>query len=110
MQLGKLRDVLGRLRETGAEVLAISNDGRPDAQRMAEALGNSMVVLSDPSMRVIYQYGMKGDRMPMADMGYVVIDRAGVIRARRIDRRFGEQADEILKVLRNSALATRGTE
>ena len=99
-----------RARETGAEVLAISNDGRPDAQRMAEALGHSMVVLSDPSMRVIYRYGMKGERMPMADMGYVVIDRTGVVRARTIDRRFGEHADAIVKVLRDSALATTGTE
>ena len=99
VQLGKLRDHLGRLREAGAAVFAISNDHREDARRMADELQDGAVVLSDPSMRLIYRYGMKGHRMRMADMGYVVIDRAGVVRARTIDRQFGEHADDIVKTL-----------
>ena len=105
MQLGKLRDQIGRIRATGAEVFAISNDDRENAGRMAAELRDSIRVLSDPSMRVIYRYGMKGERMPMADMGYVLIDRAGVIRARTIDRHLGERGDEIVRVLGDASIA-----
>lgn len=106
MQLGKLREALGRFREAGVEVFAISNDERADARRMADVLGNSLVVLSDTSMRVIYRYGMKGHGMPMADMGYVVIDQAGIVRARVIDRWFGERPDAILEALPAPATTT----
>lgn len=107
MQLGKLRSDLARLRETGAQIFAISNDDRDNARRTADELKNGVTVLSDPSMRAIYLYGMKGDRMSMADMGYVVIDGRGVIRARTIDRQFGEHAEDIVRVLKTSATATR---
>ena len=56
---------------------------------MAIDLKGAIRVLSDPSMRVIYRYGMKGERMAMAAMGYVLIDRAGLILARQRDPRFG---------------------
>lgn len=72
---------------------------------MAGELKGTIRVLSDPSMRVIYRYGMKGQRMAMAEMGYVLIDRAGVIRARRIDKRFGERGDEITQELNNASVA-----
>ena len=58
----------------GAAVLAVSID-TPEAQRrLAEELKLTFPLLSDPSMSVIRAYGMKGERMDMADMGYVVID------------------------------------
>lgn len=95
MQLGKLRPEVARIRGLGAEVFAISNDPPVDARRMATEVGLDFPVLSNPSMDVIYRYRMKGDRMPMADMGYVLIDRSGRIRAHKIDRQFGERAHEI---------------
>jgi peroxiredoxin len=104
VQLGELRDQMGRIRETGAEVFAISNDDRENARRMAGELKDSIRVLSDPSMRVIYRYRMKGERMAMADMGYVLVDRAGVIRARRIDPRFGERVNEMVHVLSDASV------
>lgn len=107
MQLGKLRQHVGRIQESGAEVFALSNDDREGARRMAAELGGTIRVLSDPPMRVIYRYGMKGRDMAMADMGYVVIDRAGVIRARRIDRQFGDHADEIVGILKTVAVVTQ---
>lgn len=103
MQLGKLRDEIGRIRETGATVLALSHDDRERARSMAVELGRTIVVLSDPSMKVIYRYGMKSDSMPMADMGYVVIDRAGRIRLRKIDLRYGEHIGEIVQALKEAA-------
>lgn len=103
MQLGKLRTALGPIRETGAEVLAISNDDVHHARLMAGELGGEIVVLSDPPMRVIRRYGMNGTSMPMAEMGYVVIDRYGRIRARAIDRQFGQHADAMVQALKDAA-------
>lgn len=103
MQLVKLRDAIGRVRETGAEVLALSNDDRDHARSMAAELRGSIVVLSDPSMQVIDRYGMKGDNMPMADMGYVVIDHSGHVRVRKVDRTFGQHLDEIIQALKEAA-------
>lgn len=99
MQLGKLRADVHRIRALGAEVFAISNDGQDDTRRLATELGLDFPVLSNPSMDVIYQYRMKGDRMPMADMGYVLIDATGRIRQHRIDRRFGEHVGDLVQSL-----------
>lgn len=109
MQLGKLRAEIGRIRSLGAEVLAISNDGQEEARRMASELGLEFPVLSNPSMDVIYRYRMKGDRMPMADMGYVLIDAAGRIRKRKIDRRFGEHVGDLVESLRRITHAGRNS-
>ena len=87
-------------------MLAISSDRRGDAVRMAAELGPDVVVLSDPSMRVIVKYGMKGHEMAMAEMGYVVIGASGRIHARRIDRAFGERAEDIVEAVRQSAAPT----
>ncbi len=38
----------------------------------------------------------------MADMGYVVIDKQGRIRARQIDRRFGEHFGAIVRAAREA--------
>lgn len=109
MQLGKLRAEIGRIRALGAEVLAISNDGPEDARRMATELGLEFPVLSNPSMDVIYRYRMKGDRMPMADMGYVLIDATGRIRQHKIDRRFGEHVGDLVESLRRITHTGRGS-
>ena len=45
---------------------------------MAAELAGGVVVLSDPSMTVISRYGMGREGASMAEMGYVVIDAAGV--------------------------------
>ena len=99
----KLRETLPQILDMGARVLAISSDLRDDAARMAAELGPHVVVLSDPAMRVIVLYGMKAHNMAMAEMGYVVIDAGGRIRARRIDREMGEHAQDIIKAVRQSA-------
>jgi peroxiredoxin len=101
VQLGKLRADVHRIRALGVEVFAISIDGQEDARRMATELGLDFPVLSNPSMDVIYRYRMKGDRMPMADMGYVLIDTTGRIRQHRIDRRFGEHIGNLVESLQS---------
>jgi peroxiredoxin len=106
VQLGKLRSEVARIRSLEAEVMALSNDPPEDARRMATELGLDFPVLSNPSMDVIYRYRMKGERMAMADMGYVLIDKAGRIRAHRIDREFGEHAGEIVEHLERLSRAS----
>ena len=108
MQLGKLRQAMEPIRVAGAEVFAISNDDRAGAARMAGQLGGAIRVLSDPSMRAIYRYGMKGQNMPMAQMGYVVIDHSGVVRSRESEPRFGERVDDIAASLRASTVVNTG--
>ena len=44
----------------------------------------------------------QGEGMEMADMGYVIIDRKGNIRARQIDGRFGENIGMIIEGLRQA--------
>jgi hypothetical protein len=41
--------------------------------------------------------------MPMADMGYVLIDATGRIRQHKIDRQFGEHVGDLVKSLGNLA-------
>lgn len=81
-------------------MLAISIDTRPVARRLSSSLGLTFPILSDPAMETIRAYRMKGEGMEMADMGYVVIDRMGRIRYRQIDRKFGENVELIVPVLR----------
>lgn len=81
-------------------MLAISIDTRPVARRLSSSLGLTFPILSDPAMEIIRPYRMKGKGMEMADMGYVIIDRMGRIRYLQIDRRFGENVDPIIRVLR----------
>lgn len=85
-----------KLKPAGAAVLAVSIDRPDEAARLARDLGLTFPLLSDPQMEVIRRYGMKGSGMQMADMGYVVIDRQGRIRAKQIDREFGDHVGRIL--------------
>lgn len=83
-------------------MLGISIDMPDAAARLAKDLNLPFAILSDPRMEVIRAYGMKGEGMDMADMGYVVIDKQGRIRARQIDRRFGENVARIVRALRQA--------
>ncbi len=72
----------------------------PEAQRrLASDLNLSFPLLSDPTMETIRAYGMKGEGMDMADMGYVVVDTQGRIRTRQVDRRFGENVGMIARAV-----------
>ncbi len=99
-QLVKLQGRLGELTAKGAAVFAVSIDSPDDARKLVERLHLTFPILSDPGMRVIRPYGMRGEQMEMADLGYVVIDTAGRIRAKRIDREFGDHVERLLHDLR----------
>ena len=53
-------------------------------------------------MAVVRAFSMYGDSMGMPEMGYVVIDKQGRIRARQVDRQFGENFDSIIRAVRDA--------
>lgn len=105
-QLVKLAPKIGELKAEAAAVLGISNDMPETSARLAQEVGLSFPILSDPRMEVIRAYRMKGEGMEMAEMGYVIIDKQGRIRTRQIDRRFGENAGMIVRALRQAKSQT----
>jgi peroxiredoxin len=101
-QLGKLPPKIGKLTAEGAAVLGISRDTPEAAARLTRELGLPFPILSDISMEVSRAYRMKGEGMEMAELGYVIIDKQGRIRTRKIDRRFGENFVMIVRALREA--------
>lgn len=101
-QLVKLRPHVRELEAEGAVVLGMSIDKPSDASQLASSLSLSFPLLSDPKMVIVKDYGMEGKEMAMPEMGYAVIDRQGRIRAQEIDRRFGENVNDILRALRRA--------
>jgi peroxiredoxin len=75
----------------------VSIDTPETQRRLATDLSLPFALLSDPSMKMIRAYGMRGEGMDKADMGYVVIDKHGRIRTRQVDRRFGEHVGMIVR-------------
>lgn len=99
---------------TEADIYVINSDA-PAASRQLKAIsGISVPVLLDPSLAVARQYdflpkpgqpmgGMRG----VAQMGFVIVDRRGTIRAQRADIYFGEHAGQIAEILRRLAAQGR---
>lgn len=54
-------------------------------------------------MKTIRAYGMHGAGMQMGEMGYVVIDKQGRIRTRRVDRSFGDNVGLIERAVREAS-------
>jgi len=101
-QLVKLRPHIRELEAEGTAVLAMSMDTPEQASRLALDLNLSFPILSDPNMVIVRDYGMYGKEMGMPEMGYAIIDRQGRISVQKIDRRVGENADAILRALRQA--------
>ncbi len=98
----KLAGGIDDIAREGAVVLAMSIDTPEVERRLAGELRLPFPLLSDPRMKTIRAYGMKGEAMEMADMGYVVVDKQGQIRTRQIDRRFGENVGMIVRAVRDA--------
>ena len=98
-QLGKLQKRLKEVEATGAAVFAVSIDRPEAARKLRQDFNLTFLILSDSKMEVTRAYQMKGERMEMSDMGYVIIDRQGLIRAKRIDRTFADDLKDVLDTL-----------
>ncbi len=98
-------------REAGIYVI---NSDAPAASRQLKAMsGISVPVLLDPSLAVARQYDLlpkpgqpMGGMAGVAQMGFVIVDRRGIIRVQRADIYFGQHAGQIAEILRR--LAARG--
>jgi peroxiredoxin Q/BCP len=101
-QLVKLQKRVNEITAEGAAVFAVSIDTPDEARTVAREFTLSFPVLSDPAMQVIRPYGMKGEAMEMAELGYVVIDPEGRIRAKRVDREFGDHVERLLHEVRQA--------
>lgn len=69
---------------------------------MNELLGGAIPLLGDPSLEVIKAYRMEHSMgaETIGSMGYVIIDRQGVVRKIAIDPSFGQHSETILQELR----------
>ena len=90
--LGKLRDHLPRLRERGAELVAISPEPPATSKVLAAQLTLPFPLLSDATGRAIDAYGIRngllGARALLPHPAVFVLDRDNLIRFRSIDRNF----------------------
>ena len=106
-QLGELQRWIDQFHNTGAEVLGISPDSGERARGVLQRTGASFPLLSDPDLKVTTQFDMQlkpnwpmGSMGRFPEMGYVIVDGKGIIRAQRVDVYFGQAGDQIVQWLR----------
>jgi peroxiredoxin len=83
-QMVQVQEEIGRFRERGAKVLGISADSPWSHRAWAQERGIGFPLLSDLNKQVIEEYGVKNPA-GFAERAYVVVDRDGVVRAKRIE-------------------------
>lgn len=68
---------------------------------MRQSSGLSIPILLDPEYRVAKMYALPGDGRPMRGLvGFVIMDRAGLIRVQRVDIDFGSHGGQIVQILK----------
>ena len=87
-------------------MISINPDTSERAQQVVQRIGATFPLLSDPDLSITKQFDMQlREGWPMGgmgnfpEMGYVIVDGNGVIRAQRVDVYFGEAAAQILRWL-----------
>ena len=105
-QLGELEKNIDNLRPL-ADIVAIGNDSATTIKQMQSTTKVSFPLLRDADLAVATKYDMqlRGD-WPMGmmgtypEMGYVVVDEHGLIRAQRVDLNFGDHTADMLLLLK----------
>lgn len=99
-QLEQLQREMGRFRELGARVAAISADTPWSHRAWAEERGIEFPLLSDLERRAVDAYGVRHTR-GHPERAYFIIDGGGVIRARKVEATTKDQpeVDEVLRDL-----------
>ena len=89
------------------DLIAVGYDTPETLKQTQAASGASFPLLADQEMKVTPLYNMQlrpdwpmGGMGDIPAMGYVVVSPAGVIRLQRVDTHFGNDAGDILKVLK----------
>ncbi len=88
-------------------MIGISIDTSDRAQQVVQRIGATFPLLSDPDLSVTMQFDMQlREGWPMGgmgnfpEMGYVIVDGNGIIRAQRVEVYFGDAGPQILKWLK----------
>ena len=87
-------------------MIGMSVDTGDQARQVVQQTGATFPLLSDPDLSVTTQFDMQlREGWPMGgmgnfpEMGYVIVDGQGIIRAQRVDVYFGDAGVQILKWL-----------
>lgn len=83
-------------------MVAISVDPPSEGAKTTASIESAFPVLGDSRKLVISSYGIEHQMgtETVANMGYVIVDGAGLVRHRVVDPSFGQHANEILAKLR----------
>ena len=91
-QMGQLQEEIGRFEEKGATVLGISVDSLRSHKAWAKERDIRFPLLSNFQREVVEDYGVKHDA-GFPERAYFVIDREGVVRAKRVEESSGSQSE-----------------
>ena len=96
-QLSQVQEEIHSFEKRGAKVLGISADSPWSHRAWAEARGIDFPLLSDFNKEVIEEYGVKNPA-GFAQRAYVVVDREGIVRAKRVEEspRDQPEVDDVL--------------
>ncbi len=90
-----------------ADVIAIGADTPTSIQQTQSMSKASFPLLRDPDLKVAKSFDMQlRPNWPMGmmgsfpEMGYVIVDEKGVIRAQRVDLTFGDHVHEMIILLK----------
>jgi len=91
------------------DLLAVGYDTPASLKRTQADSGASFPLLADIEMTVTPLYDMQlrpewpmGGMGDIPEMGYVVVDPDGRIRLQRVDLYFGDNADDILRTMKDN--------
>ena len=94
---------IAQFEQAGAQVIGISIDSGAQAAQVVQRTGATFPILADPDLKVTTQYDMQlRPEWPMGmmgqfpEMGFVIVDGQGIIRAQRVDMQFGNGAIQLL--------------
>ena len=83
-QMAQVQEEIGRFQDKGAKVLGISADSPWSHRAWAKERGIGFPLLSNFNKKVIAEYGVK-NKAGFAERAYFVVDKEGVVRARRVE-------------------------
>ncbi len=79
----------------------INPDTVENNRLVRQTSGLSIPILLDPGYTVARMYDLPAEGRPMRGLvGFVIMDRQGIIRAQRVDINFGAHAPQIVEILR----------
>jgi len=85
-----------------AEVVAISTDPPSESNKLNQLLNGVFPLLGNPDLKVINAYQMRHQMggETLGNMGYVIIDGAGLVRELVVNPLFGQDAGKIIESLK----------